>query len=342
MFRGYDAEGINRELSSIVECAALCRKNKKRPLATPEAALLSIASRLSLTQPESTTFLSTIPNVPRRLITSEEDICRGILPSLRHIVERDMLAYESSKTQADAGLDCAMSEGEADKSAIIADMNKNPLECSEDPRGNDYYCKLCHAELPNVYYHCDGCENLLHKDFNICANCYVEKKFKTNILMHKTACQFIQQSTINHTGSMPVRRVADCNCHAGRKCMECDLCTKCSCDCHTKFTAHFRKMAPDDLAAVLDKVEKLAGPSPLKFEKETGVRLKVAADRYGEGFQAKRQLLASLPGNGCCTNHQEIQVVASDCNRSGSDGLQGSRVISVERGLPTPVEVVRF
>ena len=31
-----------------------------------------------------------------------------------------------------------------------------------------FVCKLCKEELSNVYMHCDGCEKLLNKDFNIC------------------------------------------------------------------------------------------------------------------------------------------------------------------------------
>ena len=49
---------------------------------------------------------------------------------------------------------------------------------SVNPYGNsDFMCKLCAKDLSNLYYHCDGCEQLLSKDFNICQQCHSEKKF---------------------------------------------------------------------------------------------------------------------------------------------------------------------
>ena len=53
-----------------------------------------------------------------------------------------------------------------------------------DPFGNDFFCALCHQELGNTYMHCSGCEDLLRKDFNICAACQSSDMVMTNYQMH--------------------------------------------------------------------------------------------------------------------------------------------------------------
>jgi len=227
---GIDAEGINREVSSVIECAALCRSRCRQALAIPELSILSIASRLSLRGaiPAGSALTG------QKRLTSDKAIAQGILPSLRHIVEKELQSCR------DLELESLIDQGQA----LI---DKNPDSHKQYPRGNDYYCAICFSELSNLYMHCCVCEDELGQDFNICASCKSKGDYS---------------------------------------------------HCHTSFDASFRKKLPGELKTILKKVEGIAGPHPLRYEKETGTRLKIAVARYGaKALEEKRDLLASLEDN---------------------------------------------
>lgn len=112
---------------------------------------------------------------------SEEESCkeeekkrklRGILPSLRYVASQQMNAYQKAE-------DC---QGQADAPVSIAarpNSHENPQIYPLDAFGDsDFFCRLCHKELSNVYMHCDGCEKLLSKDFNICVDCHSEGRYQ--------------------------------------------------------------------------------------------------------------------------------------------------------------------
>ena len=65
----------------------------------------------------------------------------------------------------------------------VPESHLNPLTRPIDPFGNDYTCKICDRELANTYFHCEGCEELIKKDYNICEECFTEDRFKCNTAM---------------------------------------------------------------------------------------------------------------------------------------------------------------
>merc|ERR1711862_31189 len=98
--------------------------------------------------------------------------------------------------------------------------HENPQKFPVDPYGNsDFMCKLCSQELSNIYFHCDGCEQLLSKDFNICIQCYSEKTYMINYQMHPMNPK--RHSTINHTGGFHYDRQSRCPCKNGPVCKYC-------------------------------------------------------------------------------------------------------------------------
>ena len=164
MFKGVTSEGINREVSGIVECSALNQVQKLQSFAVPETALLFLAQKCIakiLSSPKSL-FKIDFP-ARAQLNASEPDaksVLRGILPSLEYTVRRHELAIETSTPSGSI----------AEKRP---DTWRDPMHYSIDPYGNeDYVCIGCGVELSNVYYHCLGCEQLLSKDFNICSSCH--------------------------------------------------------------------------------------------------------------------------------------------------------------------------
>ena len=90
--------------------------------------------------------------------------------------------------------------------ATRPDSYENPENSTVDPYGNsDFFCKLCHKELSNVYYQCYGCYVILSKDFRICQDCHDEKKYYVHIQMHNS--NNFKDSRVNHNGKLLERIV---------------------------------------------------------------------------------------------------------------------------------------
>lgn len=108
-------------------------------------------------------------------VRKKKIVLRGILPALRHVASQQVDAFQKAEA----------SQRPMDARVSIADRPnswENPQIYPLDPYGNsDFFCKLCHKELSNVYMHCDGCEKLLSRDFNICVDCHEEGRYKTKI-----------------------------------------------------------------------------------------------------------------------------------------------------------------
>jgi len=231
---------IDHEISCLLDATMYCRENGLKSFATPEAALLSIARHLTVRKESFG---------PHCQFDSE--LCRGILSSLRRVVERQEAEYEACIAHhKQTGL--PMPE--------TAEYDKDPRTAKEDPRGNDYFCMICHAELSNVYYHCAGCEDLFDKDFNICAGCYLFGKHKRFVQMHPI--QAVAASCVNHTGGF-TNKDDECRCNFmdDGPCHECSLCGACcygSCQCHMKFHLRYRTMLPEELAPLLSAVEDMS------------------------------------------------------------------------------------
>lgn len=135
----------------------------------------------------------------------------------------------------------------------------------------DFFCMFCSEELSNVYMHCDGCEKLLSKDFNICSGCHAEGRYQVFHQMHPFNDKRI--SVLNHTGNKTNLRQAKCPCRNGKECGYCSYCTGCSCRCHQRFTVHYRFMGLDDELGVLEMVENVVGSNTIPQSAETIARL---------------------------------------------------------------------
>jgi hypothetical protein len=268
MYTGINSEGINREVVSTLECTSLNKHNKKMSLAIPKTAILHIAKALK----------ANLNPILKRLSTEAEadaEKIKGILPALRHMVDFDSQVLKKQKGVT---------------SSIIP-ISSEDLESTElDPFGS-YFCKLCHTELFNSFMHCNGCESLLGRDFNLCIQCHQEGTFERFHQMHPNADDD-EMSTMNHTGKM----ASSCSCQNNSTCLKCDGCVHCSCDCHTQFTYKWRFYTNNELREILMVLEEaVKGSSEIKYSEESQVRLKLIADREDVvALEAKRKLLDKL------------------------------------------------
>ena len=123
----------------------------------------------------------------------------------------------------------------------------------------------------SIYMHCDGCEKLLNKDFNICSTCHAQGQYRVFHQMHPFNSK--TQSVLNHTGKMKQSRRARCPCKNGKECMYCTYCTGCSCKCHQWFTLHYRFMNLNQELEVLEEVKRIVGDQTIVQSAETKARL---------------------------------------------------------------------
>jgi hypothetical protein len=187
MYRGITAAGINREIISTLECAALNRKHEKHSLAIPELSLLQMARTIAPSLTPSATVIgigepvfgnNKAASSYQPVEPSMEEVCRGILPSLDFVVKKHLLALDKVKAMKGTGY------GERVTLVDRPISHENSLLFPIDAYGDGYFCKLCAMELSNVYFHCDGCEKFLSKDFNICQECHADKKYEFDIDDH--------------------------------------------------------------------------------------------------------------------------------------------------------------
>ena len=161
LYLGTTAEGINRELTTTLECSNICQLNMVRPLGRARQAIIRLASLLpgKNEKRERTRLLVSQGNLLR--YPSWKDIARGILPSLQYIINEEIQPLNDGKAQTTLP-DTFPGQG-GEKGGF------NPYKSS-------YNCILCNSELAELYYSCDGCESLLDKEYKFCGICYHNKK----------------------------------------------------------------------------------------------------------------------------------------------------------------------
>ena len=110
MFKGLTSEGINREVSGILECARMNREHDLQSLAIPETSLVflakeNIAKHQQASNADESRALFSIGKSRHQTPTeaSEPDaktVLRGILPSLQYVVNRHKSSVIGSEEAA--------------------------------------------------------------------------------------------------------------------------------------------------------------------------------------------------------------------------------------------------
>jgi hypothetical protein len=160
-------------------------------------------------------------------------------------------------------------------------------------RGEFFYCYRFYQlgsifMLSNLIFNF-SCEHLLKKSFDICMQCFRDRKFLVQTVMSvDSSGKPIQKwlSDIHHTGNTKFDVPStSCGCHAGPcSSVECQLphlsdqrmkyrCKKCSCNCHKRFTMRSRFYYDDDLGKMLSHCETIVGDDNVFYAKETESRL---------------------------------------------------------------------
>jgi hypothetical protein len=106
MFKGVTCEGINREVSGILECARTNQKYHLQSLAIPETALLFLAkTNIAKNNVSYSGQSNSFFQIDRPLYTAtrgdqtypdSRTVLRGILPSLQYVVNRHNSAVKFS------------------------------------------------------------------------------------------------------------------------------------------------------------------------------------------------------------------------------------------------------
>lgn len=277
---GVTAEGINREVATILECASLCRPTTCNPLAIPETALYNLASMI----PPRHKALCSLPSANGLCTPSMKEMIKGALPSIRHLVHRDSKPDPNreggEKKKGTKPKKTPKKKGKAKETevgAILPDTFADPEKRTIDPYGNDYYCTICNQELSNNYFHCKGCEQLLGKDFNVCDTCHETRAYLTNHEMLPNANDILASDC--HHYADPNN---ECNSKrtAGREqhhdygnCRQCSKCMHCTCKCHAVFERRYRFYTQEQLKEMLKNCEDFVDGKEVVFSRETLSRL---------------------------------------------------------------------
>ncbi|GKY99406.1 hypothetical protein MPSEU_000895300 [Mayamaea pseudoterrestris] len=282
-FVGADSAGINREVASMVAASQRCRQKEMKLLAPIGHAILQMGLYITNTHDLSgkpagvdNDIVAFAPN--ERLST----VARGILPSLNWVALREVNSFERALAAAnDRRTRSRQSRGHELVQARVPDIQRNPVNLTFDARGNDYFCRLCDAELPNCYFRCNGCESL-RNDYIICIDCYVDGTYlneqRRDAVSHRFHCGFLSG---NVKGS------------CSKKCKSCNICkfgTCCSCRCHSDFTMHMRLATAAHVKQLVRDVATIAG-DPIEHADATMIRLKYGADPGGSVYGELSQMV---------------------------------------------------
>ena len=265
MYRGVTEGGIGRELSAAFQCAELNRIKGIKSLGIPEVSLLHLARSICDEKP---------PTAESPFQPTPEVICRGILPGLRDLVH---LLQEARQVAGSKVKSVVAGGRKMDLLDIVhrTDAGQDPSTTPIAPYGKEYTCRFCSRELSNIYCHCNGCEDLLLADFNLCVFCHAQKKHKSNVTMQSTGGEL--HSGHHHTGGF---WNTQCYCKASPRsgnCSVCAECARCCCRCHSNFSVHCRFFNEEDENRLLRRVEKLGADRPDTY-----------AERYEAGEDTRR------------------------------------------------------
>lgn len=260
-FLGWTPEGINREMAATLECALRHRKlaNPKQLLAIPKLCLISCCkSSIAAIRSQGSGFGITVTSNDGAQ-QQHRNILKGLLPTLEFVVSQEQDAFQASgsvKLQNE----------------VHPHSWENPVVFPIDPYGIlDYSCKFCHQELANTYMHCNGCEDILKKDFNICAECHFDSKYRVFVIMNDQDFSF--DSSLNHTGALSPLKHRNCK---AKRCGVCQRGRKCCCTCHHNFSPQQRFWNCKTLLEVLTVAKDIVAEDKIPFHGEVSQRLKQA------------------------------------------------------------------
>lgn len=219
-------------------------------LAIPETAILAIAKQLPANVIPDTSNAFVVPESNNECELSYWNLARGILPSLQYVTERDSKALKWNHVPV----------------ADLPDTYPNSSGISINPFSNNYFCHICSHELANTYFHCQGCEKILLKNFNICIKCFQEDAYRVNMEMNPNKVQPIA-SHIHHFGTPQDR----CS-HVSTECSECSVCGKCAlgtCKCHQTFERRCRFYTVERQQAIVEHCVRVVEGNTIKYSVET-------------------------------------------------------------------------
>jgi hypothetical protein len=252
MFLGHTPTGINDEFRVCLEASTVNRSKRLQSLAIPEASLLFLAIeylsqlRVQMNRLQLKSFIRgegiTDKSKKSHGNCKPRRILEGILSPFKIMVMQHQQEYEQLLKTAN---DFSVQETPV--------AHEYRPTAPTDPFGNDYYCKICHIELSNIYLHCDGCEDILNRDYNICSICY-ENQLYMNI--HGNPSKSEAWTNVTHVGISSRSCTGHKNSRQVPCCSKCSQCCACSCECHTAFTLCYRFMTMEDELNLLSYIEK--------------------------------------------------------------------------------------
>ena len=251
-FLGHTPRAINEELTVCMDASMVNMTKRLQSLAVPEVSILYLAIEYLAQFKVKSSNLESFVQLQCATRSKNQHgikpdpgfVLNGILPSLQKLVMQHKEFYDQVHKSNDVF-----------KVQETPNAHEYRATAPTNPFGDDYFCKICNKELSNIYMHCDGCEDILSKDFNICTECYRAKWYTGFIQMHPT--EAVAWSNINHVCVYS----GNCDCLKKERklpapfCSKCSTCSACSCTCHRSFTLNFRFMTIEDEINLLNSIK---------------------------------------------------------------------------------------
>ena len=197
MYLGTTLEGIKAEVSQTVNSAKLARDNLKQSLAIPQVSIVERA-KYELAQckiasvrggKQNSIFTTKVPSmcysfifndfIDKATVENSIKILTALQGSLSKLFGDQIELFKIASTGDGIYKDPLR------KLIVKSTADSHEKITSIDPFGNDFFCSLCFQELGNIYMHCEGCEELLQKDYNLCVGCYSDEgRFLTGFQMN--------------------------------------------------------------------------------------------------------------------------------------------------------------
>ena len=161
MFRGVTRVGVNREVSTSLLEPPERRQKSSSPhsLAIPKTALMKLAEGL-VSRSKGAYF----PGCAS-FTDCDKEVLVGIRAPFEYLVQLEKQSLLVDKVGPNGA------ELSTNKIPDLAD------KCGISPLDYEgFSCVQCKTELSNVYYECLCCASL-HKDYNLCQDCFMKRRF---------------------------------------------------------------------------------------------------------------------------------------------------------------------
>jgi hypothetical protein len=184
---GLSVPSIKSHASHVLDRACHNQLVKAETLGIPKHSLLCCGFQLAAQFKAGLSAVSSKSEVASgSLVASPAEVFLGIHDSLKLVLDEEINNWNQvmkelvfkSKVRRPSPEDLGFSSDDCKPLVTLEPYNAHrTLFCqssdyaTQDYLSNDFFCQLCHGEIPNSFLMCSGCLSLSNRDFIVCLDC---------------------------------------------------------------------------------------------------------------------------------------------------------------------------